>query len=213
MKSTGKCVFCKENFSGTVMTRHLQSCAKRKEIQAKEQTKEKIFLLRAGAGPFWAYFEVRASSSLEDIDSFLRELWLECCGHLSAFKIGEQTYSVDPQDEFGDKPMNVKLAAVIAPGLSFSHEYDFGTTTELNLKYLAERFGQIKGVTILSQNDLPSFPCHRCEKEEAKEIYSQCAYDQESMFCSSCLKKHDCEEDMLLPVVNSPRMGMCGYTG
>ena len=22
-----------------------------------------------------------------------------------------------------------------------------------------------------------------------------------------------CEEDMLLPVVNSPRMGMCGYTG
>lgn len=26
-------------------------------------------------------------------------------------------------------------------------------------------------------------------------------------------KTHECGEDMLLPVVNSPRVGMCDYTG
>lgn len=213
MKSKGKCGFCKDFFSGTSMTRHLQACVKRRETQTKELMKEKVFLLRASAGPFWVYFEVGASSSLKEIDSFLRELWLECCGHLSAFKIGEETYSVSPDPEFGDKTMNVKLANILAPGLSFGHEYDFGTTTELSLKCLTERQGLVKGIAIVAKNDLPSFPCHHCEKEESKNICSECLWDKEWMFCPTCTKKHDCDEDMLLPVVNSPRMGMCGYTG
>jgi hypothetical protein len=28
-----------------------------------------------------------------------------------------------------------------------------------------------------------------------------------------CAGEHECGEEMLLPVVNSPRVGMCGYTG
>ena len=213
MKSKGKCGFCNDLFSGTTVTKHLQVCTKRKEAQTKEPMKEKIFLLRAGEGPFWVYFEVKASSSLKEIDSFLRELWLECCGHLSAFRIQEQTYAVEPDSEFWDKTMGVRIANVLAPGLSFSHEYDFGTTTELNLKCLAERTGQLKGIPVLAKNEFPSFPCHHCEKEESKKICSQCLWDKEWMFCSSCTKKHDCDEDMFLPVVNSPRMGACGYTG
>ncbi len=31
--------------------------------------------------------------------------------------------------------------------------------------------------------------------------------------CDSCAEDHKCGEDMLLPVVNSPRTGVCGYTG
>jgi len=31
--------------------------------------------------------------------------------------------------------------------------------------------------------------------------------------CDECAPKHKCGEDMLLPVVNSPRVGKCGYTG
>ena len=29
------------------------------------------------------YFEVNDSETLSKIDDFLRDLWLECCGHLS----------------------------------------------------------------------------------------------------------------------------------
>ena len=35
----------------------------------------------------------------------------------------------------------------------------------------------------------------------------------EGWVCDECAPKHKCGEDMLLPVVNSPRVGMCGYTG
>jgi hypothetical protein len=32
-------------------------------------------------------------------------------------------------------------------------------------------------------------------------------------FCDKCGKKHKSHDEMFLPVVNSPRMGVCGYTG
>jgi len=31
--------------------------------------------------------------------------------------------------------------------------------------------------------------------------------------CEGCAGEHECGEEMLLPVVNSPRVGMCGYEG
>jgi len=33
------------------------------------------------------YFEVNDSETLSKIDDFLRDLWLECCGHLSLFRM------------------------------------------------------------------------------------------------------------------------------
>ena len=40
-----------------------------------------------------------------------------------------------------------------------------------------------------------------------------CIEEGAGLLCSHCAKKHECGEDVQLPVVNSPRMGMCGYTG
>jgi hypothetical protein len=31
--------------------------------------------------------------------------------------------------------------------------------------------------------------------------------------CQACAEDHECGEDMQLPVVNSPRVGVCGYAG
>jgi len=62
-----------------------------------------------------------------------------------------------------------------------------------------------------SLNNLPEFKCW-CGKV-TKEICSQCIWEETGLLCSECAKKHECGEEMLLPVVNSPRMGMCGYTG
>jgi hypothetical protein len=38
--------------------------------------------------------EMKARSTLEELDDFLRGEWLECCGHLSDFEIGGTTYTV-----------------------------------------------------------------------------------------------------------------------
>lgn len=212
MKSEGVCSYCKETFSGSGMSRHLQSCAKRKSAHAGESGGN-VFLIKAGACPFWVYFEVIASSKLRDIDIFLRNLWLECCGHMSAFTIDSiRYYSSAIFLEDDEKDMNVPLADVISPEVDFFHEYDFGTTTELDLKCISERRGRVKGIKVLARNNMPEIVCYKCGKP-AKKVCSQCIWEGEGFLCGTCARKHECGEEMLLPVVNSPRMGMCGYTG
>ncbi len=214
MKSEGVCNFCKKIFSAGVMLKHLQSCPERIKAKEKEDKnkKEKIFLMRARTGPFFLYFEMNASSKLKDIDDFLRETWLECCGHLSAFTIAGSQYCSSPQREYGDRNMNIQLDNVISPGMKFIHEYDFGTTTHLDMACISERLGSIKGIKVAARNNPPDFSCCNCGKP-AKEICSECIWEGKGLLCEKCAKDHECGEDMLLPVVNSPRMGMCGYTG
>lgn len=211
LKSEGECKFCKRVISGRAMAKHLLSCRERKKKLSSMEDKEKVFLLRASADPFFLYFEINSSSTLEKVDDFLRDIWLECCGHLSAFKIDNVTYAYDPQPEYNDRSLKVHLKNILRHGLVFSHEYDFGTTTYLTLKVIDERQGDVKDIEILARNNLPNFKCS-CNKP-AREICSQCVWEGKGFMCKSCAKKHKCGEDMLLPVVNSPRMGMCGYTG
>lgn len=209
MESKGVCSACNRTISGRGMTRHLQSCPEREKLQLK-QGDGKVFLIKASAGPFWVYFEVNDSSTLRDIDSFLRNLWLECCGHMSAFTIGSvRYYSTTEFLEPGEKDMNRQIRKVLRPGVKFRHEYDFGTSTKLDLKCISEWRGIVRGkVEILTRNDMPEFFCDECGKP-AEEICGAC----EELLCESCAKEHECGEDMFLPVVNSPRMGMCAYSG
>ena len=214
MKSNGVCIFCKKTFSGNVMGKHLQSCGERNKANQPDKGHGRVFLIRASAGPFWVYFEADGSTTLRKVDGFLRDLWLECCGHMSAFTIWNTEYVSNLESGDRGRSMNVPLEKVIQPSMKFKHEYDFGTTTELGLNCISERRGSVKaGIRVLARNNLPDFRCHVCGKP-AKEICAQCIYSEsEFLLCESCAKKHKCGEDMLLPVVNSPRMGMCGYTG
>ncbi len=217
MKSEGVCTFCKRTVSGSAMAKHLVSCKEREKILSKEskETQDNVYLLRASAGPFFVYFEANETDNLKDVDQFLRDLWLECCGHLSAFKINNITYDSQPSDDmFGEsknKTMSVQLRHVLKPGLTFIHEYDFGTTTQLDIKVIAERSGSVKKISIHARNNPPDIVCP-CGKP-AKEICAQCVWDDRGLLCEKCAKKHECGEEMLLPAVNSPRAGMCGYTG
>jgi len=213
MKSKGICKACNKTFSGSGMTRHLQACVERKKLQLV-QGRGRILLLKASAGPFWVYFDVGDSSTLTDVDGFLRALWLECCGHLSAFTIGSVTYMSDTEFvDSGEKSMNIALKRVMKPGVKFRHEYDFGTTTELDMECISERQGKTGSkIDIIARNDMPEILCDECGKP-AKEICTECMWDGEGFLCESCAEDHECGEEMLLPVVNSPRMGMCAYEG
>ena len=214
LNSIGQCNLCKKTVSGTAMSRHLESCEERKKANENEIKQNRIFLLRASAGHFFVYFEIDESLTLKNIDNFLRHLWLECCGHLSAFTIRGISYSSHPQSEYEDRSMNIPVKHILKSGLEFKHEYDFGTTTELNMKCISERQGEHrKEIDILSRNNMPEFNCDKCGKP-AKEICQECIeMGEEGLFCESCAKEHEHDEEMFLPVVNSPRMGMCGYTG
>jgi hypothetical protein len=159
------------------------------------------------------------------LDGFLRGEWLECCGHLSDFDIDGITYTVTssygmgPLSVFADpneRTMKVKLGEILSKGSRFQHTYDFGTSTELKLRVVDERQGHIgsESVRLLSQNEAPLWECDVCG-EDASWICTFCMYERQNPFyCELHAEDHECDEpEMLLPVVNSPRMGMCGYTG
>ncbi|HYA99433.1 MAG TPA: hypothetical protein VED37_04375 [Ktedonobacteraceae bacterium] len=224
--SKGTCTFCHGEFSKSAMTRHLETCEQRAIAEAKAGSKQKaqptrkLQLVVEGRDlpMYWMHLEVPASATLSTLDQFLRNTWLECCGHLSAFEIAGQRYTVDAgmydDWDMGEKSMRVRLDKVLAPGQSCFYEYDFGTTTELKLKVISERQTATRGNTIqvLARNVPPVILCEECGKP-ATEVCSQCIYEGRGWVCDECAEEHECGEEMLLPVVNSPRVGMCAYTG
>jgi len=203
--SKGKCRLCNKEFSQAGIKKHIIACDKNKG-------KEKVFLIKAEAGPFWIYFEIETKKTLKQLDQFLRDLWLECCGHLSAFTISDQRYCIDEEEmDYDEKSMNIKLKDTLKLKLKFHYEYDFGTTTDLDLECITEKLGD-KGINIIARNDPLGLKCEICKKP-ATQVCVQCIWDGKGFICNKCLKKHKCVEPYFLPVVNSPRMGMCGFTG
>ena len=75
--------------------RHLGACPQRKEVIAVSDKKRgrnrSLYHLRVqdawGAG-YRLDLEMAGSLTLENLDGYLRSIWLECCGHLSQFSIG-----------------------------------------------------------------------------------------------------------------------------
>jgi hypothetical protein len=79
---------------------------------------------------------------------------------------------------------------------------------------MAERAGHIlkedDPVTILARNVSPAFACRVCGKS-ATQVASGGYYDMEDeVYCNECARKKRIDT---LPIVNSPRVGVCGYTG
>jgi pRiA4b ORF-3-like protein len=223
--SKGLCTFCHREFSKAGMSRHLESCEQRAAMQdvikSRQETKKTraFHLVVEGyrSPMYWMHLEVLAGTTLATLDRFLRDTWLECCGHLSAFTIGGVRYSVDEaiyEWDTNSKNMQVPLDQVLHPGQTCSYEYDFGSTTELTLKVISEREvpAKKKVIEILARNTVTFVPCDVCGKP-ATTTCTQCIYEDQGYLCDACAKDHECGEEMLLPRVNSPRDGVCGYTG
>jgi len=218
-KSTGKCCFCGGEFGKSVMAKHIKSCDKRRESVKKAKAgPAKTFLIRAEGRyqpEYWLLLGVKADARLKDLDNFLRDIWLECCGHMSSFQIEGIEYGIDPTGEFGMESMNTPIEKVLETGTKFYHQYDFGSTTELALKVITEQQGSKadKSVKLLARNNSPEINCQLCGNP-ATQICTECLWsDKDAVFCDKCADSHECDSEMYLPVVNSPRVGVCGYTG
>lgn len=193
--SKGNCYICGAELGKTAMKNHIL-----KEHNGPEDGQDCVLLKIEGAYEkgYWLYVDIPANRTLTVLDSFLRKIWLECCGHMSGFRgAGKST----------------KLGS-LEPGYQFVHEYDYGSTTETLITVIGriKRPPQKESVRLLSRNVPPEFSCAECGAP-AKFICTECQYGPDNPFyCARCARKHE-HDDMLLPVVNSPRMGECGYCG
>ncbi len=227
IQARGSCVFCGREFAKGGLSRHLPTCPKRQEVQAEadrskrhRQTLYHLQVLDAWGAGYFLHLELRGNATLKDLDEYLRAIWLECCGHLSAFEIAGVTYdnTPDPWGESEGALMDaVKVNSVFQPGLEISYEYDFGTTSELTIKVVAQRDGKPlteHPIFLMARNKFEPPPCMICGKP-ATWLCSECLYDRDDErgeLCDEHVEGHE-HEDMVLGLVNSPRVGMCGYSG
>lgn len=96
--SKGVCEACHKEVSKSAMTRHIAGCPETQKAGKSGRTAllHHLVVESPGATEYWLHVEAPASATLAHLDAFLREIWLEYCGHLSAFRIGQQTYAVAP---------------------------------------------------------------------------------------------------------------------
>ena len=220
VKSEGVCSLCNKRFGKAAMSRHLLHCAASQSTGAGKAV-PRVLIAAEGYGPYWLHVDASVKATLDDLDAFLRKIWLECCGHMSQFTIGKALYDSGEGDDFGlgspSGSMNTKLGAVLTrPGVTARYEYDMGSTTQLKLRVVGnfdapEKAGRVR---LLARNEPPIWPCDKCGAP-ATNICPHCADEPSgSLACSKHAKSHGCEgPEGMLPVVNSPRMGVCGYTG
>ena len=334
--TTGICNYCNGEFDKAKMTQHLKHCKERAaaiaaSIEGGTKQKQKLFHILAEGRynpQYWMHLEIPASEPLNTLDGFFRDVWVECCSHLSGFEIGGTSYSDEPEDfsfeiigaeaqekedevdedeeeeeyedlspeelarevtkflgedipemrtllprEFRaelkkprsrddlvaflreklkslpkwhgrtapesleerrslmfqesalktlldmveDRSLDVPLEKALKVGQKFTYEYDFGSTTELNLRVISERDGVVQegeeddSVTILARNVPPVILCKVCGKPATKVVGGYFNVE-ENAYCNKCARRSE-DSDMMLPVVNSPRVGVCGYTG
>ncbi len=111
--------------------------------------------------------------------------------------------------------MRTRVGQLGGKGATFQYEYDFGSTTALSGRIISTRAGSLgrRVVRLLARNSPPVLTCLECAAL-ATLICPFCIYEGACLFCATHASAHKCdEEDAFLPVVNSPRVGVCGYTG
>lgn len=167
---------------------------------------------------YWLNILIPASFTLGDLDGFLRDIWVECCGHLSEF-------SIEKPFQGGPLSMNRKLYDIATEVDKIHYVYDFGSSTELEITFISHHpvnLVQKREIVVLARNAPPEYLCCECEKKIAAVMCFECLHEGDGgIYCEQCAKMHDCflndsgnyNGEYAVPIPNSPRAGVCGYTG
>lgn len=218
-QSFGRCTFCERRVAKGWMSRHLASCTARQEaIEQAGETSDPFYkffyhlrIEDVRQKDFWLHLEINAFATLSDLDYYLRGIWLDCCGHLSRFSVGGWSAQ--------EIPKKTEITIIFARGMPLTHIYDFGTPSETLLKEINTRhYGTAlsdEPIYLMARNEPPEAFCMVCG-QAAVWLCLECLHDLDKpgTLCDQHAQVHPHENyGELRPLVNSPRVGMCGYTG
>ncbi len=117
-----------------------------------------------------------------------------------------------------DIAMSTKVSRIFNPGVELTHIYDFGTSSKTLIKCVALRQGKPTTshlIALMARNDPPEVHCVECERL-ASWLCMECLYEENEpgTLCDAHVETHPHEGyGEPVPLVNSPRVGMCGYSG
>ena len=95
--SLSRCHLCDKAVSAEDVSTHARSCVMAavqvvfvdNDLHPRHVGNGTILIwVRGDELRHWMMLAVRPTTSLRQLDQFLRNLWLECCGHMSHFQIG-----------------------------------------------------------------------------------------------------------------------------
>ena len=225
----GTCAFCGRGIAAAGVAKHLANCPERQaavdKAEASKRKPQPLYhlVVRDGVdGTYWLHLEAPATTTFQEIDVYLRAIWVECCGHMSHFVFGTTRYQelIDGFFALGDhKNITTKIGEIFRPALKGKYEYDFGTPTELKVEVVAVREGKpltTKPVVLLARNAMPAYACVECG-EPATHICMQCYFEAgepDCYLCAAHAKSHGCTiYGGPKKRYNSPRTGRCKYNG
>jgi len=220
-KAKGNCKFCGRKMTSGGLVRHLISCEDREKAvnhanennrKAQEQRLYHLFIKNSHNSDFWLHLELNGNARLKELDDYLRSIWLECCGHMSKFTIGNNAWG---RDEIS---MNRKVYQTLKVDMEMTHVYDFGSSTETSIKVVDARWGKpftAHPIFLMARNEMPKATCDHCNKEAKWLLEDFESFDGGELLCEQHKEEEMDDEysDYLLEFVNSPRFGVCGYTG
>ncbi len=184
---------------------------------------------------------VRRDANLREQDQFLPAVWLECCGHLSHFTVNGVEYSVmlpmpgenrdfepESEREANWRHKGRSINAAVPPLTTFHHEFDYGSTAELELEYVAvfgELIQKVSPMQPWPGTNLRKGACAADDRRTGK-LAPQCndyeysdeeLYVDQGMLCEADLDPitfcEDCApvEGDFIPLANSPWFGVNCY--
>ena len=215
--SEGQCAYCKEMVAQKEMSKHL--AAHLKKMSAEKPSRDKSFHIRVESGPYFINLLIDSAAPLSFLDEYLRAIWLECCGHMSSLMDKSKKYVFDDDDDNFGEDMAQGVSQLFKKGQKLQFDYDMGSTTSLDIKVLDEyNVLAREGTELLSRNEPLKILCDVCNQKPAFKICTAHDWGEPALFCKSCGTKHkkECEDFAdyaAMPIVNSPRMGVCGYEG
>jgi hypothetical protein len=203
--SSGVCLYCGQSvkYHKRSLVSHL---VKNDKILDESGDGHSLLLVKSMSSEhYWMCVLAKDTAKLSNLDRLLREVWLECCGHLSEFR-----------SKTAEIAMNRTIDAAFTDNPKLSYTYDFGTSSELSIERIANGHSdEATAITIAVRNANPVIPCSFCGRPST-QCCSVC-WDDDKYLCADCAPKHPCVEtegeEVVLPLVNSPRSGLCGYDG
>lgn len=220
-RQSGTCALCNVELDPTAMADHLPECLEsyRHECGGHEEDyppKAYQVALQADRAPlYWMHVLVRDDATLGQLDSFLRDVWLEGRGAHSRFVIGSRLYSESAPTDRAPSRQQGDLSTPIYEALDgeepFEYTYDLEESTELTGRLVQSTYvlpdHPSSPVRLIARNLPPEIPCE-CSAP-AEVLCPSCVEtgEERGCLCLECADDHACRAnaDDYPPIENTPR--------